>query len=213
MRIYAEWIPQKESYRVYNPEKPQDTLSYEDNIKSAIARADEYGYDGLSVCDTATIQHIELTENEKDLRDCFLERATGCRTKKELDEYLDTLSYGEYIRRVDSEPEEYINYFDQVFHHPEWQLDLSKVEQAYLDTLKTVLRSHLELWSITRFPLHDEIPFIDREVVKEMAKKHHGLSEAKLASAVNDYSPYTIIFHDKAYGLSMAAEIKKENVR
>ncbi len=134
-------------------------------------------------------------------------------TQKEINEYLTSLPHDVYVARFHNEPDEYINYFDQVLNQQEWKGDLSKPEQYYLEALEKVLRSHDELYSKIRIPLHEEIPFIDKEAVQLMMKKHPSLTEAKIASAVNDYSPYTIIFHDQAYGLNIAAEIKKENVR
>ncbi len=213
MRIYAEWIPKQGSYRLFIPEIPQNTIAFVDNLEEGKG----FGYrslsTGIAVCDADTINHIEKTEPESVRSFVVLEKATNCKTNKEMKAYLETIPREEYMSRFFEEPEEYINYFDQVLNHQEWKNDLSKPEQYYLEAFENVLRSHEELYSPIRLPLHDEIPFLDREAVKLMAKKHASLSEAAIASAVIDYSPYTIIFHDNSYGLNMAAEIKKQNVR
>jgi len=38
VKIIAEWIPHMMAYRLYDPEKPENTIAYEDNLDEAINR-------------------------------------------------------------------------------------------------------------------------------------------------------------------------------
>ena len=213
MRNYVEWLDYRNDYRMYDPEKPQNTLGFPDNIPEAIEYARSAGFPGISVCDADTIKHIEEFEPEAVGEDCILEKATNCISQKEMNSHLDSLTHDEYLFRFHQEPEEYINYFDQILNHQEWKGDLSKPEQYYLEAFEKVLRKHVELYNVIRLPLHEEIPFLDREAVKLMTKKHSSLKQLDVADAVKDYSPYTIVFHGNAYGLSMCKEMTNSNVR
>ena len=58
MTLNAEWIPYKKAYRLYAPQNPQQTVSYEDDEETAEKLAIENGYDGIVICDTETM-HVE----------------------------------------------------------------------------------------------------------------------------------------------------------
>ena len=214
MRLYVDWIPHQEAYRLYNAESPCDTIGYADTLSEAVHAAFASGFHGVASFDADTIKHIQDSEPKSVLLGgCVLEKATNYHTAKEIKAHLDSLSHDDYLARLFQEPEEYINYFDQILNHQEWKGDLSKPEQYYLEAFEKVLRSHTELYNVIRIPLHEEIPYLDREAVSLMTKKHPSLSEVKIASALTDYSPYTIVFHDDSYGLSMAKEMNKANIR
>lgn len=46
-KIYAEWIDYMGAYRLYDLEKPNQTIAYEDNLESAEKHALEEGYSDL----------------------------------------------------------------------------------------------------------------------------------------------------------------------
>lgn len=131
-------------------------------------------------------------------------------SRQDIKKHLASLEHSAYVNKLYKEPEEYINYFDQVLNQKEWQLDISKVEQQYLDALSKTLKENDKLYSVIRIPLHEEIPFIDHEAVKILLKKHPSISEKELSSAVSDYSPYTIVFPEKSYGQELVLSVKKE---
>ncbi len=131
-------------------------------------------------------------------------------TPKAIKAHLDSLTHEDYMSALFKEPEEYINYFDQVLNHQEWKMDISKTDQIYLKVFEDVLKSHKELYSIVRLPLHDELPFLDRETVKRMYQKHPSLNEKKVAAAVTDFSPYTIVDFDETYGPDLVKDVKRE---
>ena len=43
-RLYAEWIPYKKAYRLYNPNSPQQTVAYVDSLEEAEEMHPEYDY-------------------------------------------------------------------------------------------------------------------------------------------------------------------------
>ncbi len=131
-------------------------------------------------------------------------------TSKAIKVHLDNLTHEEYMSALFKEPEEYINYFDQVLNHPDWKLDISKTDQLYLKVFEETLKSHKDLYNVVRLPLHEEIPFLDRETVKRMYQEHPSLNEKKVASAVTDFSPYTIVDFDETYGPNLVKDIKRE---
>ncbi len=134
-------------------------------------------------------------------------------TEKELAKHLDELKFKDYKNLLFDEDPEYINYFEQVMNEYEWKADLSKTEQQYLSAFEHVLRENNDLYSVIRIPLHEEIPYVDREAVKAMLKENPSLSEKKIAEAVSAYSPYTIVYSDKEYGKSIVKDMTKTNSR
>lgn len=58
MKLNAEWIGHMNSYRLYNPKRPQETVAYEDDLEVAEERAIEEGYECLVLCDADTM-HVE----------------------------------------------------------------------------------------------------------------------------------------------------------
>lgn len=57
-QLNAEWISHRNAYRLYNPENPQQTVAYEDDLEVAEQDAIENGYSGLVLCDADTM-HVE----------------------------------------------------------------------------------------------------------------------------------------------------------
>ncbi len=51
MKLNAEWIDYMNTYRLYIPGRPQETIAYEENLEVAEKRATEEGYECLILCD------------------------------------------------------------------------------------------------------------------------------------------------------------------
>lgn len=54
-RLNAEWIPYMKAYRLYEPQHPQQTVAYVDDLDSAEISAKDNGYDDIVLCDIDTM--------------------------------------------------------------------------------------------------------------------------------------------------------------
>ena len=59
MKLNAEWINYINAYRLYDPDRPQDTIAYENNLGAAEKRVKKEGYDDIVICDVDTM-HAEM---------------------------------------------------------------------------------------------------------------------------------------------------------
>ena len=50
IKLNAEWIDYRMSYRLYDPNHPEQTIAYEDDLQTAERDAIENGYDGIVEC-------------------------------------------------------------------------------------------------------------------------------------------------------------------
>lgn len=53
--LNAEWIPYMKAYRLYDINRPQQTIAYEDDLSKAEIHAKENGYSRVILCDTDTM--------------------------------------------------------------------------------------------------------------------------------------------------------------